>query len=69
MVFLSATLPNASEFAHWVAYLHSSPCHMVYTDHRPVPLQHYVFPPGGKGMHMVVDEDGNFLEDNFAKVC
>jgi ATP-dependent RNA helicase DOB1 len=42
---------------------------MVYTDHRPVPLQHYVFPPGGKGMHMVVDEDGNFLEDNFAKVC
>ena len=34
MVFLSATLSNASEFAHWVAHLHKQPCHVVYTDFR-----------------------------------
>lgn len=47
MAFLSATLPNAAEFAGWVAATHGSPCHVVYTDYRPTPLQHYVFPAGG----------------------
>ena len=32
------------------------PCHVVYTDYRPTPLQHYIFPAGGDGIHMVVDE-------------
>ena len=32
MVFLSATLSNASEFAGWVCNLHKQPCHMMYTD-------------------------------------
>ena len=38
-VFLSATLSNSSQFAAWVAHLHKSPCHVVYTDYRPTPLQ------------------------------
>lgn len=29
--FLSATIPNAREFADWVAKTHASPCHVVYT--------------------------------------
>lgn len=29
--FLSATIPNALEFASWVAKTHQSPCHVVYT--------------------------------------
>ena len=33
------------------------PCHVVYTDYRPVPLQHYIFPAGGDGLHLVVDEN------------
>lgn len=49
---------------------------------RPTPLQHYLFPAGGDGIHLVslkkrlsigfkcqfikvVDERGNFKEDNF----
>ena len=44
-----------------------SPCHVVYTDFRPTPLQHYVFPAGGDGLYMVVDEKGAFREDNFQK--
>ena len=52
-VFLSATIPNARQFAEWVAHLHHQPCHVVYTDYRPTPLQHYIFPVGGDGIHLV----------------
>ena len=56
-VFLSATIPNARQFAEWIAYLHKQPCHVVYTDYRPTPLQHYIYPAGGEGIHLVVDEN------------
>jgi superfamily II RNA helicase len=46
MAFLSATIPNSSEFAGWVAATHGSPVHVVYTEYRPTPLQHYLFPAG-----------------------
>ncbi|TMS08196.1 exosome RNA helicase MTR4 [Larimichthys crocea] len=64
-VFLSATIPNAKQFAEWICHLHKQPCHVVYTDYRPTPLQHYIFPAGGDGLHLVVDENGDFREDNF----
>jgi len=64
-VFLSATIPNAKEFAEWIAKTHSQPCHVVYTDYRPTPLQHFIFPAGGNGLYLVVDEKCQFLEDNF----
>lgn len=66
-VFLSATIPNAMEFAEWICTTHQQPCHVVYTDYRPTPLQHYLFPAGADGIHLVVDEKGVFREDNFAK--
>lgn len=66
-VFLSATVPNAKEFADWVAKVHQQPCHVVYTDYRPTPLQHYIFPSGGDGLFLVVDERGKFREDSFQK--
>ncbi|CUM65071.1 uncharacterized protein PRCAT00002693001 [Priceomyces carsonii] len=66
-VFLSATIPNAMEFAEWIVKIHSQPCHVVYTDFRPTPLQHYLFPAGGDGIHLVVDEKGTFREENFQK--
>ncbi|XP_065904897.1 exosome RNA helicase MTR4-like isoform X1 [Dysidea avara] len=66
-VFLSATIPNAIEFAKWICHLHKQPCHIVYTDYRPVPLQHYLFPAGADGLYLVVDEKGNFREANFQK--
>ena len=53
------------QFAEWIAHLHNQPCHVVYTDYRPTPLQHYIYPAGGDGLHLVVDEQGNFREDNF----
>ncbi|XP_045833561.1 DExH-box ATP-dependent RNA helicase DExH9 isoform X2 [Trifolium pratense] len=66
-VFLSATVPNAKEFADWVAKVHQQPCHIVYTDYRPTPLQHYIFPSGSEGLYLVVDEKGKFREDSFQK--
>lgn len=66
-VFLSATIPNAMEFAEWICKIHSQPCHIVYTDFRPTPLQHYLFPAHGDGIHLVVDEKSTFREENFQK--
>jgi len=65
LVFLSATIPNSREFAEWICRIKHQPCHVIYTGHRPVPLQHYLFPAGGDGVYMVVDEKGAFREDNF----
>jgi len=66
-VFLSATIPNAMQFAEWIVKMHNQPCHVVYTDFRPTPLQHYFFPAGGEGIFLVVDEKGAFREENFQK--
>jgi ATP-dependent RNA helicase DOB1 len=66
-VFLSATIPNAFQFAEWIAKIHRQACHVVYTDFRPTPLQNYFFPAGGKGILLVVDEKGVFREHNFNK--
>ncbi len=66
-VFLSATIPNAMQFAEWITKTHQQPCHIVYTDFRPTPLQHFFFPAGADGIHLIVDEKGNFRQDNFDK--
>jgi ATP-dependent RNA helicase DOB1 len=66
-VFLSATIPNALQFARWITHIHRQPCHVVYTAYRPTPLQHYVFPAGGDGIHLVVDEKGTFRDENFQR--
>ena len=65
--FLSATLPNARDFAEWIAATHSSPCHVVYTDYRPTPLQHFLYPAGSHGIFLVVDDKNTFREDAFSK--
>eukprot|EP00967_Tisochrysis_lutea_P158251 scaffold322974_cov36-Tisochrysis_lutea.AAC.2 len=66
-VFLSATIPNALQFAEWIAHLHSQPCHVVYTDYRPTPLHHYMFGAGSTGFHLVVDERGQFKPSGFER--
>ncbi|KAI5359996.1 Putative helicase, rRNA-processing arch domain, P-loop containing nucleoside triphosphate hydrolase [Septoria linicola] len=66
-VFLSATIPNAMQFAEWITKTHNQPCHVVYTDFRPTPLQHYFFPAGADGIHLIVDEKAVFREENFNK--
>ncbi|KAM7541993.1 hypothetical protein Aperf_G00000012077 [Anoplocephala perfoliata] len=64
-VFLSATIPNAHQFAEWVAFLHKLPCHVVSTDNRPTPLQYYVSPSSGNSVFLVVDKNRRFDENSF----
>lgn len=67
LIFLSATIPNAREFAEWICKVKEQPCHVVYTEYRPTPLQHFMYPAGGDGLFLVVDESGKFLDKNFRK--
>lgn len=41
MVFLSATIPNALEFAEWICHIQKQVVHVVYTERRVTPLVHY----------------------------
>uniref|UniRef100_A0A1X7UR54 Exosome RNA helicase MTR4 n=1 Tax=Amphimedon queenslandica TaxID=400682 RepID=A0A1X7UR54_AMPQE len=54
-----------TEILRSMLYRGSEPCHVVYTEQRPVPLQHYLYPAGADGLYLVVDENGKFREDNF----
>ena len=56
-VFLSATIPNAVQFAQWITHLHRQPCNVIHTEYRPVPLHHYIYPVGADGIHLIVDEN------------
>ena len=66
-VFLSATIPNALQFAYWIATIKNQPCNVVYTDYRPVPLRHYIYPFGARKLFLVVDEKGVFKEHHFTQ--
>ena len=66
-VFLSATIGNPGQFAQWITKLRKQPCNVVYTDYRPVPLEHFLCPSGGEGLFLVVDDTGKFREENFNK--
>jgi len=59
-VFLSATIPNAKEFSEWISYIHNQPCHVVYTERRPVPLKFFVSTPGS-GKPVIVKDGEGFL--------
>ena len=59
-VFLSASIENPEEFARWIVRLRKYPCHVISTEKRPTPLQHYLCPLGGQGIYQVVDKNGNF---------
>src|SRR5437016_14122719 len=55
-------------FLIFLFYICPKSCHVVYTDFRPTPLQHYMYPDGGDGIYMVLDEKGVFNEEHFQEV-
>ncbi|OQS54677.1 hypothetical protein EHP00_2695 [Ecytonucleospora hepatopenaei] len=42
-VFLSATIPNAQEFAEWICKLSGQVVHVIYTEKRVIPLEHWFY--------------------------
>jgi len=83
-IFLSATIPNAEEFARWIVNIHRQPCHVIYTEKRPTPLEHYIYVNGegasatekeeqtldkaSRRVFLIVDKKGAFREENFARI-
>lgn len=61
MIFLSATLSNASDFANWVEFVKNHPCPIVSTKFRPIPLKHYIYPKTSHGIFLIKDGSGKFL--------
>lgn len=43
LIMLSATLDHPEFFAEWIGELKQTPCHLIQTQHRVVPLTHSVF--------------------------
>jgi len=43
IVMLSATVENVLDFAEWVGRITQRKIFVQHTDHRPVPLEHYMF--------------------------
>lgn len=67
-VLLSATVPNAAEFASWVAQAHQKVIHVVYTEYRPVPLCFYVAPAGSQQcFQLFTSDDKRLNQQNFNK--
>ncbi|KAH9178867.1 antiviral helicase [Lactarius sanguifluus] len=63
IILLSATVPNAQEFAEWVGRTKKKDIYVIYTSKRPVPLEHYLY--AGRDTHKIVDANGNFLPQGY----
>ncbi|MBC8123468.1 MAG: DEAD/DEAH box helicase [Gemmatimonadaceae bacterium] len=62
MVALSATIANASQLTDWITRVHG-PTRLIYSDHRPVPLQFHFCSP--KGLFPLLDRVGVRINPHF----
>lgn len=64
IILLSATVPNALEFADWIGRLKRRQIYVISTVARPVPLEHYLFTgnsPKTQGeLFLLLDSRGTF---------
>lgn len=69
IILLSATVPNAREFAEWVGRTRESKIYVISTTHRPVPLEHFLFTGNSNKttgfLFKVVDQNRNFCEAEY----
>ncbi|KAI0035130.1 antiviral helicase [Vararia minispora EC-137] len=63
IILLSATVPNAREFADWVGRTKKKDIYVIYTAKRPVPLEHYLY--AGREMYKIVDSERRFLAQGY----
>ncbi|PAV90719.1 hypothetical protein WR25_05500 isoform A [Diploscapter pachys] len=71
IVMLSATVPNCLEFADWVGRIKNQTIHVIFTQKRPVPLEHYLYTgqdgKTSKDMFLVLDSNGQWNREGYAK--
>lgn len=65
MIMLSATVPNALEFAQWVGRTKRREIYVISTLKRPVPLEHYLYTPQSKDLFKIVDAGKSFLSSGW----
>lgn len=69
LILLSATVPNAMEFADWVGRTKRKNIYVLSTTKRPVPLQHFLYTGNSKQtqdqLFMIVDEKRKFLTEGY----
>ena len=58
LIFLSATTPNASDFSDWIGRTKQKRVHLISTNKRPVPLQHYLY--FDNEMYRLMEGDKNY---------
>lgn len=63
IILLSATVPNAKEFADWVGRTKKKDIYVISTPQRPVPLEHYLY--AGREKFKIVNADRNFDEKGY----
>ncbi len=62
---LSATVPNAMEFANWVGKTKKRNIFMQVTHKRPTPLEHSIYIDGK--FELIKNAKGEFLQQNYEK--
>jgi len=67
LLLLSDSIPNARQLAEWVAHIQEEPCHCITLDSKPVPLYHYVYTHGAKGLVAVAKGMERFAEAAFSR--
>jgi superfamily II RNA helicase len=63
LIMLSATLNHPEIFAGWIGKLKQTPCHLIQTHHRVVPLTHSVL--RGRNLYTIMDSKENFQDDTY----
>ncbi|KAF8726156.1 hypothetical protein AX14_008017 [Amanita brunnescens Koide BX004] len=63
IILLSATVPNAKEFADWVGRTKKKDIYVISTPKRPVPLEHYLYT--GREKYKIVSEDRVFIGNGY----
>ena len=59
VIMLSATVPNALEFADWIGRTKRKKIYVIATSHRPVPLEYDIY--AGDALHKIVGQERVFL--------
>lgn len=66
LVMLSATINGAKKMAQWIADLKNKPCHLIPTEKRPVPLQHYIY--WNNNLHVVLTDKGKWNQGVWSSI-
>jgi superfamily II RNA helicase len=60
LIMLSATLDRPEFFAEWIGELKQTPCHLIQTQHRVVPLTHSIL--RGQNLYTIMDSKEVFQD-------